>query len=81
MTDEELDRIDEEGCGCAMYHPDCCVRRLTAELRRLRLMAREYRDGMRRAVDGGEPLGDLKRLFDAIDGSGARGNTYPAPHK
>jgi len=36
MKDEELKRIEDEGCGCAMYLPECVARELVAEVRRLR---------------------------------------------
>ena len=35
-SEDELKRIEDEGCGCAIKGPDCCVEALVAEVRRLR---------------------------------------------
>lgn len=36
MSEDELKRIEDEGCGCPIKGPDCCVEALIAEVRRLR---------------------------------------------
>ncbi len=38
MSEDELKRIEDEGCGCAIKGPDCCVEALVAEVRRLKAL-------------------------------------------
>lgn len=70
LSEEELKRIENEGCGCAMYLPECVARDLVAEVRRLRgLLKRAEWAGYHECLGGDEgvcPWCDVEKVMGPI---------------